>query len=151
MHTSLLLLQLRQKRDALLARRQARQVASLLRFDPGEQACVAALVFELACQALARTGKARLRFAVEHDRLVISPEGAGPPLRVEKPLPPRDPAVPAEDLSWVVRELARWTPPDLFEEVHRQNQELLRTVLALRDCQMRLAELALKQAGPTAA
>src|SRR5262249_30282529 len=48
MQVPLLLLPLRRKRDALLARRQARQVASLLRFDPGEQACVAALVFELA-------------------------------------------------------------------------------------------------------
>jgi hypothetical protein len=151
MQAPLLLLPLRRKRDALLARRQARQVASLLGFGPGEQACVAALVFELACQTLAQTGKGRLRVAVEQERLVIAPEGEGPPLRVEKPLPPRDPALPAEDLAWVVRELADQTPPDLFEEVRKQNQELLRTLLELRDCQARLAELTAKQAGPTAA
>src|SRR5262245_13671802 len=127
MHTPLLLLQLRCKRDALLARRQARQVARLLGFDPGEQACVAALVFELAAQALTRAATVRLRFAVEQERLLVSPEGDGPPLRVEKPLPTRDPAVPAEDLAFVARELAKRTAVNLFEEVQKQNQELLRT------------------------
>jgi len=150
-HTPLLLLRIRRKRDALFARGQARRVAALLGFDPLEQACVAGLVFELARQALDGAGAVRLEFAVERGRLVICPVGGGPRLRVEKPLPPRDPALPAEDLSWVVRELARWTPPNLFEEVQKQNQELLRTLRELRDCQARLADLALKEAGPNAA
>ena len=142
MHTPLLLIQIRRKRDALLARRQARQVARLLGFDATEQACIAGLVFELAVQALAQAARVCLRFTVEHDRLLIGPEGDGPPLRVEKVLPPRDPALPAEDLCWVVRELAKLTAVDLFEEVHKQNQELLRTLLELRDCRALL-----KQAG----
>jgi hypothetical protein len=146
MHTDLLLIQVRCKRDALLARRQARQVARLLGFDPGGQACVAALVFELAAQALTQAATVRLRFEVEQGRLLVSPEGDGPPLRVEKPLPPRDPAVPAEDLSFVVRELAKRTAVNLFEEVQKQNQELLRTLLELRDCRAQLAEALRRQA-----
>jgi hypothetical protein len=151
MHTHLLLIQIRCKRDALLARRQARQVAKLLGFDPAEQACVAALVFELAAQALTQAASVRLRFAVAQDRLLVCPEGDGPALRVEKLLPPRDPAVPAEDLSFVVRELARRTAVNLFEEVEKQNQELLRTLLELRDCRAQLAEALRQRAGPTAA
>jgi hypothetical protein len=146
MHTHLLLLQIRRKRDAMLARRQARQVAALLGFDPAEQACVAALVFELAAQALTQAATVRLRFAVEQDRLLICPEGDGPPARVEKPLPPRDPAVPADDLAFVVRELAKLTAVNVFEEVQKQNQELLRTLLELRDCRAQLAEVMHKQA-----
>jgi hypothetical protein len=151
MHTHLLLIQIRCKRDALLARRQARQVASLLGFNPAEQACTAALVFELATQALTQAASVRLRFAVAQDRLLVCPEGDGPALRVEKPLPPRDPAVPAEDLSFVVRELAKRTAVNLFEEVQKQNQELLRTLLELRDCRAQLAEALHRPAGPAAA
>jgi hypothetical protein len=150
-HTPLLLLRIRRKRDALLARGQARRVAALLGFDPREQACIGGLVFELARQALDQTASVRLGFAVERGRLVVSPVGDGPRLRVEKPLPPRDPALADEDLAFVVRELALRTPANVFEEVQKQNQELLRTLLELRDCQARLAELTRTQAGPAAA
>src|SRR5262249_22503683 len=47
----------RRQRDALLARRQARQVARLLGFDAAEQACIAGLVFELAAQALTQAAR----------------------------------------------------------------------------------------------
>src|SRR5262249_23216940 len=135
----------------LLARRQARQVAGLLGFNSAEQACVAALVFELASQALTQAAPVRLRFAVDQDRLLVCTEGDRPGARVEKPLPPRNTAVPAEDLSFVLRELARLTAENLFEEVQKQNQELLRALLELRDCRAQLAEALRKQAGPTAA
>ncbi len=145
-HTSFLLIRIRCKRDALLARGQARRVAALLGFDGREQACVAGLVFELACQALQWADSVRLGFAVERGRLIVAPVGGGPRLRVEKPLPPRDRAVADEDLAFVVRELALRTPGNLFEEVRKQNEELLRTLLELRDCQARLAALTCPQA-----
>ena len=56
-----------------------------------------------------------------------------------------------EDLVWVVRQLVEMTPLTVFEEVQRQNQEVLRLLLELQACQARLAELALKPAEPAAA
>ncbi len=151
MHTPFLLVEVRRRRDAVLARRRARQVAGLLGFEPNEQACVAALVFELACQALTQAGRTSLRFTVERDRLLVAPAGEVPALRVEKPLPPREPAVGQEDLAFVVRELEKLAPASLFEEVQRQNQELLRALLELQACRAQLAEAAARQAGSTAA
>jgi hypothetical protein len=141
MHTPFLQIEVRRQRDLLLARRQARQAAGLLGFDLREQACVAALVFELTRQELGRTGGLTLRFAVGQDRLLIGPAFTEGAARVEKPLPRRDPPVAHEDLSWVVRELERLTPPDLFEEVQTQNQELLRALLDVRALEERLARV----------
>jgi hypothetical protein len=123
----------------------------MLGFDPDEQACIAALVFELVCQALEQETSVRLGFAIERDRLVIAPIGSRLQCGVEKRLPPRDAAVGCEDLAWVVRELAVLAPTNGFEEVRKQNQELLRAHLELRDCQARLTEIPRKQVGPTAA
>ncbi|MCC6420975.1 MAG: hypothetical protein IT429_22290 [Gemmataceae bacterium] len=147
MHTPFLQIEIRRKRDALLARRQARQVASLLGFGVREQVCVAGLTFELVCQELARVGRVVLTFALEQGQLLILPSDGG--ARVEKPLPPRDPAVAPDDLSWVIQELTALNPLDLFEEVQRQNQELLRVLLELQTLEERLAQT--PQAGPTAA
>src|SRR6266542_1115212 len=105
MHTPLLLLEVRRKRDALRARR----LAALLGFEPREQACVAALVFEMTCQLLNQGGKVRLRFGVDNDRLLVMPaltpgETAAAPLRIEKLLPRREPPVSSEDLGWILRQ-----------------------------------------------
>src|SRR5437016_5999603 len=98
MHTPpLLLIEVRRRRDALRARCQARRVAGLLGFNPSEQACIAALVFEVACHALRQATPTGLRFSVERDRLLVVPTDEAVPLRVEKPLPPREPAVGPED------------------------------------------------------
>src|SRR4051812_30836304 len=90
MHTTLLLLAVRRQRDAVQARRLARQVAGLLGFDAREQTCVAALVFEMVCRLLEPGGELRLRFEIDQGRLIVFPaggpgEGAAAPLRVEKP------------------------------------------------------------------
>jgi hypothetical protein len=151
MHTPFLQIAVGRKRDLLLARRQARQVARLLGFDLLEQACVAALVFELARQELSRSGRLTLRFAVAQDRLLIFAAFGDGAARVEKPLPRREPTVAPDDLSWVVRELDRLAPPDLFEEVQAQNQELLRVLLDRQALAEQLAQLVSAQAGPNAA
>ncbi len=151
MHTPFLQIEVRRPRDLLLARRQARQVARLLGFELREQACVAALVFELARQELSQAGQLTLRFAVAQERLLVFPAFTEGAARVEKPLPRREPAVAHEDLSWVVRELERLSPLDLFEEVQAQNQELLRALVDLRALEEQLAQPRPAQAGPSAA
>ncbi|HYT89269.1 MAG TPA: hypothetical protein VEL76_11240 [Gemmataceae bacterium] len=156
MHTPLLLLEVRRKRDALRARRHARQLAALLGFEPREQACVAALVFEMTCQLLNQGGKVRLRFGVDNDRLLVMPaltpgETAAAPLRIEKLLPRREPPVSSEDLGWILRQLNELAPVDVFEEVKRQNQDVLRLLLELQALEARLTQLTPQQAEPTAA
>jgi hypothetical protein len=50
--------------------------------------------------------------------------GCTPPC-VERPVPPGAPALAADDLPWLAQHLARLTPVDLFEEIRRQNQDVL--------------------------
>src|SRR5207244_381161 len=104
------------------------------------------LVFEMTCQLIDRMGKLRLRFEVDDDHLCVVPavepgEAAAAPLRVEKPLPRREPPVSPADLAWVIRQLNELAPVSAFEELQRQNQEVLRLLLELRACEARLAEL----------
>lgn len=47
-------------------------------------------------------------------------------LRLEKPLPVSPGTLAVEDIPWAAQELAKQTPLNLFEEIRRQNQELLR-------------------------
>jgi hypothetical protein len=68
--------------------------------------------------------------------------GAAPPLRLEKPLPKKTPALTHQDLGWAFQELARLTPLNLLEEIRQQNRELL---LLFQELHQRRAEPA--QAG----
>jgi hypothetical protein len=149
MCTSILTLPLRKKRDVLLARQRARQIARLLGFDPREQACIAAGVFAVASTARQRGGRCALRFQLAGDVLQVIPvlgrrrtaglerflrqlpSAAGSLLRLEKPLPAKGPAVSREDLPWIVAELARLMPLNAFEEIEQQNQELLHALREL--------------------
>jgi hypothetical protein len=73
------------------------------------------------------------------------------PLRLEKPLPVKEPPLAAPDLAFVAQELNRLSPPDVFSEIERQNQELLHILVELRACQTKLHELASRHANPSAA
>lgn len=55
------------EQDIVLARRRARQIAELLRFDPQEQTRVATSVSEIARNAFAYGGGGRAEFSVETD------------------------------------------------------------------------------------
>ncbi len=70
---------------------------------------------------------------------VESPPGHGAVVSLGKNLPKRGAAEPAPDLARVAQELARSAPQNPFEEMQRQNQELLR---ALEELQTRQAQLA---------
>jgi hypothetical protein len=152
--TPFLALKLRGKKDAVLARQRARRVASLLAFDPHEQACIAAGVFVIACQALTRFGKARLCFQIENHQLHVFAEpteattppnaanarlqGLFPddpkPLVLVKPMPtpPRDHPAEEIEVGWLVRQVEKASGASLFEEIVRQNQEILALLHELR-------------------
>jgi hypothetical protein len=164
MLTPIITLALRSKRDIMLARQRARQVAGLLGFDSLEQARIAAQVFELAVNARQFAGSVALQFQLADTALQVFPvplrtkktRGTAPsspselnpagvrrlidclrkateldtrlPLRLEAPLPAKPPTVGIEELPWLLKELEKLTPANLFEEVQRQNQELLRAL-----------------------
>src|SRR5438105_1663292 len=134
---------IRGKKDAIRARHQARLVASLLHFSPLEQVCIAAGAFAVVCQALPVLRKFALCFEIDGEQLhvyarqpSIAPEEAKPVnrikshtaeapalLRLAKRLP-GDQAVAEADLAWLVHN-AESRPAKLFDEVIKQNQEVL--------------------------
>ena len=139
MSTPFLIYNVHSRRDVVLARDWARQVAALLGFEPLDQACIAALVFEIASQAFDKAHRAALHFQAENERFQVFAtlhsaaeldRHAGP--RLEKPLPKKELAVALEDIAWVVCQLAEQSPASLFAEIKRQNQELLYALAELQ-------------------
>lgn len=151
-----LMLRLRGKKDALLARQRARRVASLLSFDCQEQACIAAATFVVACQALTVFGKARLCFQIENHQLQIFaeairatpdsqlptpakrleglfPEGVSATLfRLAKQLPAQQASADEVELGWLVTKLEETAGTGIFDEIVKQNQEILALLHELR-------------------
>ena len=62
---------LRAKRDVLVVRQRARQVAHLLRFSPLDQACIAAGVFLIADQARRAYSASEICFRLEDRHLIV--------------------------------------------------------------------------------
>ena len=155
MKTPILLLSLRCKRDILVARQRARQVAALLGLEARDQTLLAAAVFEMASHAAAQFRRAEIRFALDGDSFQIStaPErratkpmkdaaaGHDSVVRIAKKLTGPSSDVAREDLAWIVEELGNLTPSNLFHEIKQQNQELLRSLHELQQCQEELAGL----------
>jgi hypothetical protein len=153
--TPFLAVRLRSKKDTVLARQRARRVASLLRFEAHEQACIAAGAFVIACQAIAQFAKPRLCFQIEDRQLQIfavegkaqlPPEsspaaerraGLFPPVdakglyRLTKPLPSGN-CVGELDLGWLVTNIEGTARGGAFDEIVRQNQEILALLHELR-------------------
>jgi hypothetical protein len=171
MLTPLLNLTLQSKRDVVLARQSARQLAKLLGFGTREQTRIAAAVFEVAYNACRSLGRVTLNFELTDSSLRVFPAtiaetkavrnkatGKKEPhpvphwdnagilrladhlrrhpgrstngrlLQLDFPLGDAVPAVSLSDLPWIVHQLTRMTPPDLFEEIRQQNDELLRNL-----------------------
>jgi hypothetical protein len=168
MLTPLLSLTLQSKRDVVLARQSARQVAKLLGFGIAEQTRIAAAVFEVAYNACRSSGRVTLHFQLSDTTLQVFPasiakakpapkmrrdatdesahwntagilrladhlrrhprERSSRLLQLDYPLRDAIPSVSLSDLPWVVHQLTRMTPPDLFEEIRQQNDDLLRTL-----------------------
>lgn len=168
--TPFLALKVRGKKDAVLARQRARRVASLLSFDPQEQACIAAGTFVIACQALTVFGKARLCFQIENGRLDIfaeprqAPESGegrlaglfaeGDPkslFRLTKQLPPREVAADEIELGWLIKKVEEAACESVFDEIVKQNQEMLALLHELRLYRGDLSQKEKKPANPHAA
>jgi hypothetical protein len=155
--TPFLALNLGGNKDAILARQRARRVASLLSFDIHEQACIAAATFVIACQALKLFGKARLCFQIENRQLQIYAQerkaaSNAPQLpisnrlagmivqdvdpkalfRMIKPLPQQQNVGEEIELGWLVKKVEETAGSQLFDEIIKQNQEILSLLHELR-------------------
>jgi hypothetical protein len=181
MITSLLTLKLRGRRDLVLARWRARQIAGLLGFEFQEQAGIAAAVFEIAQQSYKRRVGVLIRFQLKEELLQVfavggrprQPAGrppgdrdpcgirrfldwlgggptAGTPAWLTRPVPKKALAPAREDLPWLVEVLARHTPLDLFAEIQKQNQELVRALQAVKTPASDSAAATLGSASPAA-
>jgi signal transduction histidine kinase/DNA-binding response OmpR family regulator len=75
------------------------------------------------------------------DNFTIRSSSAGTQVEAAKPLPATAPRIDANRVKQLLNELARSSPADPFDEIERQNQELLKTLEELRESQEALAEL----------
>ena len=148
--TPFLVVPLKTRRDALRARQRGRRIASILQYSLHEQACIAAGTFVVACQGLERFDTLRLCFQIENHQLHVFCEAGEPPtgcqrlteaiaeadakamLRLIKPLPPQPGSAEELDLSWLVERIEETSQERLFEEVVKQNQEILGLLHELR-------------------
>jgi len=129
MSEPILTLSLRRKRDVLVARQRARQVAGLLGFDRGQQVHIAAAVFDLAAAFLRQRGRGVLRFHAEGGSFRVATEPVIA-LRLERPLPPGVLDMASGDVAWAAGALDDLTPLSVYEEMVQINREL---VQALRE------------------
>jgi hypothetical protein len=170
-----LTLKLAGRKDALFARQRARRVASLLAYDFHEQACIAAGTFVIACQALVSFGKARLCFQIENHQLNVFAQDARPeteqlaahfskrmagmfqdadtktPYRLSKPLPAQDSTTAEIELGWIVNQVEQNSSCGIFDEIIRQNQEILTLLHEVRLIHGHAAKKEEKTANPNAA
>jgi len=75
------------------------------------------------------------------DNFTIRSSPAGTQVEAAKPLPATAPHVDANRVKQLLNELARSGAADPFDEIERQNQELLKTLAELRESQDALAQL----------
>ena len=132
---------LREKRDVLVVRQRARQVAHLLHFSPLDQACIAAGVFMIADQALRANSASEICFGLEDRQLTVSArpiaeERPSKPdvslMKLKKPLPVAAQKQSLEDLGWLIARINDQTPRDLYGELLRQNQDVLQLLYLLQ-------------------
>lgn len=175
---------LRYERDVVKARQRARQIASLLGFDPQEQIRLATATSEIARNAFRYAKAGTVEFLLELDmpqHLVICVEDKGPGISnlqqvldgeyksrtglgmgiigtrrlmdkfeintgqhgtsvvLQASLPKRSAALRREEIRPLVSRINSSGLEDPFEELERQNQELLKTLASLRARQEELA------------
>jgi hypothetical protein len=116
----------RSGRDLVRVRQRVRQIAGLLGLDPNDQSRIAATVFEMAWETWRIRGRALLRFQIDAER--IRARVVGGPYRLEHLLPEQASRLAEEDWPWAIDQLNQLTPLNPLEEIHLQNQELLRVL-----------------------
>jgi hypothetical protein len=131
---------LRAKRDVLVVRQRARQVAHLLHFSPFDQACIAAGVFMIADQARRAFSASEICFRLEDRQLTVfaqpttecSSNAEAHLLKLTKPLPEDAQKQSPEDLAWLIARINDQTPCDLYGELVKQNQDVLQLLHLLQ-------------------
>jgi signal transduction histidine kinase len=185
MSTVLLQLDIHGEPDVVRVRRRAREIATLLGFDPQDQTRVATAASEVARNAFQYASGGKVTFSVDtegraafvvrvsdngpgianltaildgrvksrtglgvglvgsrklmDDVRVDSVDGRGTTVELRKSLPAQASMVTSQLLSAIETELSRPSSETPFDEVRRQNQELIRV---LNDLKAREAELA---------
>jgi hypothetical protein len=145
---SLVTLSIRRRRDALFARQRARQIAGLFHFELQDQAFIAAGTFAIASQILRHAQSGAICIALDNDVLHIFPRASVKGRATSPQLPENSwrlvKALPAaadyaaEDLVWLCKQLNE-EGSRVFEEIERQNQEMLVLLHALQVANSRLA------------
>jgi len=148
-------LPVRNRRDLLAARRHARSIARLLSFDEQDQICIAAATYLATSQAFAAWRRHEVGFAIEGGQLHVVP--AHPkrleelaPWCVRKPLPGQVSLPSPEDLGWLAKQICGAACENPFDEIARQNDEILRLLIALREKSYPISLPAVRKS-PTAA
>ena len=132
-------LRVHEKREVLVARQKARQIAHLLHYPPLEEACVAAGVFAIAAQAREHYEICDICFQLDSQHLVVfarplnqpdvleAPQAKsnGPMLKLSKSLPEAAKGYSVDELAFLIGRINEQAPADLFGELSKQNQEIL--------------------------
>src|SRR6516164_9173228 len=101
MITTLLTLPVRGKRDIVVARQRARQIAGLLGYPRREQVVLSAMVFDLARRSFEAVRSGQLQFQVEDHRLHVVPVPDTAGLRLIMAIPDNLLAPCPEDWPWL--------------------------------------------------
>ena len=128
----------RGKKDLVLLRQRTRHLAALLGYEGTDQTILAATVFDLALQRHRRRPRATWNFWVADRRLRIAPDAwqIGPNLHIVKRLP-ENTILGDADIRWVIKEMGRLAPVQVFEEMQKLNRELLQALVEARTAQRR--------------
>jgi hypothetical protein len=131
---------LREKRDVLVVRQRARQVAHLLQFSPLDQACIAAGVFMIADQARQAFSVPEICFQLDDRQLTVCARPTAeslakaetPILKLAKPLPEGTRKESPEEIAWLIARINDQTPRDLYGELLKQNHDVLQLLHLLQ-------------------
>ncbi|MBI3407182.1 MAG: hypothetical protein HY040_02345 [Planctomycetes bacterium] len=159
---SLLEMPVRSRRDVIWAQQRLRRLAGLLCFDGHEQALIAACAFAVANHALEVLGRAKLCaqvadgvlhvFAQANEEVSDKSDALArePLLRMSKELPGKQ-KNSTEDVGWIASQLPLLEKLDVFEEMRRQNQDVLALLCARQHTPIELDTSKNARSNPTAA
>lgn len=129
----LLSLQVDGKKDLVLLRQRTRQLAALLGFPAEDQAILATVVFDRACRVYRKRRRTSWIFWVEDRQIRILPSvPLLPDVEIHKRLPEKS-LLSSVDIQWVMQQICRLTPVDIFGEIQKLNQDMLQALLNARE------------------
>lgn len=140
----------RNRRDLLRLRIQGKQVARTLGFAPLDQLEIACCVFRVAADALRQECRT-VRFELDGDVLTVSASSATSTGGSFSRKVTGTMEFAAEDCAWMAAQLSELVDVDVPQAIADQNEECLRLIQALRQCQGELQRLERPGSSPSAA